>query len=66
MRKLFLLLFFGLTLLSCKKDQKCYHCIFGTFNGSTHPPVDYCGNDGGSRQFTDANGNELSSQCVEK
>ncbi len=51
---------------SCNKDRKCYHCTFGPFNGQNPPPVDYCGDDGGTRQFKDADGNDLNSHCVEK
>lgn len=57
-----------LILLSgCKKEkhEKCYHCTFGIYNGQIHPPVDYCGDDGGTRRFQDDQGNDLSSQCLE-
>lgn len=67
MKRILLIAFFGLTMFSCKKEQqKCYHCTFGPFNGTIPPPVDYCGDDGGTRQFKDANGNDLTSQCIEK
>jgi hypothetical protein len=50
---------------SCKKtNNQCYHCTFGTFNGVKPPPQDYCGDDGGTRQFTDDQGNDLSSFCT--
>ena len=57
-----------LFLVSCKKQSSpCYHCTFGLgANGVQPPPQDYCGGDGGTRQFKDAQGNVLQVVCVPK
>ncbi len=56
------------SLTNCTKESSstCYHCTFGTINNVQPPPVDYCGDDGGTRQFKDAQGNDLSTICTKK
>ena len=53
-------------LLSCtkKNGKKCYEC--DVYQGNTVHKESYCGDDGGTRQFKDANGNNLQSICKEK
>ncbi len=63
----FVLIIFVILSTSCKKEKvTCYHCTFGAINGATPPPQDYCGDDGGTRQFKDAQGNDLSVICRPK
>lgn len=64
MKKLLLAVVISLTLLSCKKDQDCYHCNVSAANGTDRHDVDYCGEP--NRQFQDTNGNDLNSYCVKK
>jgi len=69
MKKLLLIILVALTFASCKKEtarrgENCYHCTFGTFNGATKAPLDYCGEEG--RKFQDEQGNDLNSQCILK
>ncbi len=64
--KIIMVVIMLLTFASCNKDRKCYHCTFGTYNGVMPPPLDCCGDDGGTRRFQDADGNDINSYCVEK
>jgi hypothetical protein len=59
------------SLASCSKiklpnQNQCYICTFGTVNGQSFAPVEYCGTDGPTHQFTDANGNPIQSNCKVK
>lgn len=64
MKKLITILLIIL-LSSCKKEQNiCYTCSFGTINGYTPPPTEWCGDPG--HQFKDAQGNDMQSFCVPK
>lgn len=66
MKKFLLAVIIAGSLASCNKERECYHCTFGVLNGVQKPPVDYCGTDGGARQFTDEQGNKLTSNCRPK
>jgi len=60
---LIILLVFALS--SCRKEHTgCYVCSFGTINGVTPPPAEWCGDPG--HQFKDAQGNDMQSFCVPK
>ncbi len=66
MKRIILSVLITAALISCKKDNpgNCYDCTFGTVNGVTPPPQEYCGDM--PHNFTDAQGNPLSSFCVPK
>lgn len=69
MKKILTALYISLSLLifSCKKDNTpCWHCTFGIINGVQPAPQDYCGDDGGAKLFTDAQGNDLQTYCIPK
>ncbi len=49
---------------SCKKTSQCYNCTYGTVNGYTRPPDVQCNGDINSYKPQDAQGNDISWQCL--
>jgi hypothetical protein len=68
MKKIIIMAAMLIAVVSCKKEEgyQCYHCTFGITNGVHHKDVDYCGTDGGMRQFNDEQGNPLNVHCEQK
>lgn len=63
MKKLLIAIIVIISMASCKKEGICYECTFGIVNGVIHEPVTYCGPDGATHEFTDAEGNQLNASC---